>query len=163
MGVSSECQVMAQGVQQLLLVGLAQPWTLPWELLWEFVVCPLVSSRCLCAVQGLLTRASVVTCTGAALHVPSCAKAAPQLWSWQPPWDRADAHVDLGWSQQKAGPGSSPGIPGSPWPQSWHLNVQGEVTGALGPGKARGTEGSQFELVIGKKTVFSGRWHWTEG
>lgn len=44
-----------------------------------------------------------------------------------------------------------------PWPQSW------EVTGALGPGKAHGTEGSQFALVIGKETVFSGRWHWTEG
>lgn len=43
------------------------------------------------------------------------------------------------------------------------LDVLGLVTGALGPGEARGTEGSQFALVIGKETVFSGRWHWTEG
>lgn len=118
---------------------------LPW-LLWELVLCPLSSSRCLSAVQELLTRASVVTCPGAALHVPTAlprlfltleltvtlgwgrdalgghsrrgtgAGAAPLLE------DHVQLHFPCALCGSRAGPGCAGGGHGCPWPWggSWH-------------------------------------------
>lgn len=44
---------------------------------------------------------------------------------------------------------------------TWMCHGRLQVPLALG--KLVGQMGIKFALVIGKETVFSGRWHWTEG